>query len=312
MSLGSVRARRGAPELAPLLPTHHIRGNPYSKEGKEGRSHFQALSSPCKVAIVLVLCMVVGGGVQCAAGRLAVRSARLVLTAARAACRLPRDAGCPHPSSRRTEPLAPQIILRRQPSQRRMGMLSPHALERACLFVEASSRRRVRLVCAGCSAQAAFPSLMHDDASVTLSVIVPAYNEEERMPEAMEEMFAHLRIMESNIPYVQGRRRPRAPAVATRCCLSACTRQAERSLAHCSDFSWELIIVDDGSKDATATVAQAMVSEHGDDAVRLLRLYHNSGKGAAVRKGMMRARGEYLLMADADGATQASDTTLLL
>jgi dolichyl-phosphate beta-glucosyltransferase len=44
----------------------------------------------------------------------------------------------------------------------------------------------------------------------------------------------------------------------------------------------------------------------------LLTLHRNNGKGGAVRKGMVRARGRYLLMADADGATKASDLERLL
>jgi cellulose synthase/poly-beta-1,6-N-acetylglucosamine synthase-like glycosyltransferase len=36
----------------------------------------------------------------------------------------------------------------------------------------------------------------------------------------------------------------------------------------------------------------------------VLKLEKNCGKGGAVRKGMMRARGNYLLFADADGATK--------
>jgi len=44
----------------------------------------------------------------------------------------------------------------------------------------------------------------------------------------------------------------------------------------------------------------------------VLRLFRNNGKGGAVRKGMVRARGRYLLMADADGATKASDLGRLM
>jgi dolichyl-phosphate beta-glucosyltransferase len=46
--------------------------------------------------------------------------------------------------------------------------------------------------------------------------------------------------------------------------------------------------------------------------VRLCKLAKNVGKGGAVRKGALRARGEYVLFADADGASQAADVALLL
>jgi dolichyl-phosphate beta-glucosyltransferase len=72
-------------------------------------------------------------------------------------------------------------------------------------------------------------------------------------------------------------------------------------------FTYEVIIVDDGSKDSTAAVAMGFVKRHGVDAVRLLRLPYNCGKGRAVREGMLIARGELCLMMDADGATRVSD-----
>lgn len=46
------------------------------------------------------------------------------------------------------------------------------------------------------------------------------------------------------------------------------------------------------------------VEKEGHDNVRLLRLRKNVGKGGGVRRGMMYARGKYLLMLDADGATK--------
>ena len=81
------------------------------------------------------------------------------------------------------------------------------------------------------------------------------------------------------------------------------------SLFVCSnpEFSFELIVVDDGSVDGTATVVLEYTNRYGANTVRLCKLVANNGKGGAVRKGMLRARGRYLLMADADGATEFSD-----
>ena len=76
-------------------------------------------------------------------------------------------------------------------------------------------------------------------------------------------------------------------------------------------ITYEIIVVDDGSKDSTAAVALGYVKSHGIDAVRLLRLPYNCGKGRAVREGMLIARGQSCLFMDADGATRVSDMELL-
>jgi dolichyl-phosphate beta-glucosyltransferase len=62
-------------------------------------------------------------------------------------------------------------------------------------------------------------------------------------------------------------------------------------------------VVDDGSADRTVEVAHGYTVRHGAERVRVLRLGVNQGKGAAVRRGVLAARGTRVLMADADGAT---------
>ncbi len=66
---------------------------------------------------------------------------------------------------------------------------------------------------------------------------------------------------------------------------------------------YEVIVVDDGSTDGTPAVVEAR--RHAS--VRVLRLERNAGKGAAVRAGMLAARGAYRLFADADGATPIAE-----
>jgi len=116
-----------------------------------------------------------------------------------------------------------------------------------------------------------FPSLS-DAASIDLSVIVPAYNEQKRLPKMLDE------------------------------CLEFLEKRSS---------SYEVIIVDDGSKDSTSAVGLDYVEKFGCDKVRVLTLGKNRGKGGAVRMGMLRARGENLLFADADGATTFADLTKL-
>lgn len=97
---------------------------------------------------------------------------------------------------------------------------------------------------------------------IALSVVVPAYNEELRLPHALIEM----------IDLLDGR-----------------------------GIRYEIIVVDDGSRDATcSTVLQF---ERIRPQVRLIRLPVNRGKGHAVRTGVLNSKGARVLFADADGAT---------
>src|SRR5260370_29416981 len=63
----------------------------------------------------------------------------------------------------------------------------------------------------------------------------------------------------------------------------------------------ELIVVDDGSRDATASVVEKLQEIHAS--VRLLRNPGNRGKGYAIRHGMLEAGGEWILYTDADLST---------
>ncbi|XP_059207426.1 dolichyl-phosphate beta-glucosyltransferase [Centropristis striata] len=117
-----------------------------------------------------------------------------------------------------------------------------------------------------------FPSL-HDPHSRDLSVVIPAYNEELRMPVMLDEAMKYLE-----------------------------DRQKQDS-----SFTYEVIVVDDGSKDKTTEVALGYSRDYGADKLRVLTLVENRGKGGAVRMGTLSSRGKVILMADADGATKFSD-----
>ena len=97
------------------------------------------------------------------------------------------------------------------------------------------------------------------------SVVIPAFNEEERLPPYLHEV----------VSYFESRGDP-----------------------------YEVLVVDDGSRDATVDRARAM----GQRApVRVIPLGGNEGKGAAVRRGMLAATGDYRMFADADGATPIAE-----
>ena len=61
--------------------------------------------------------------------------------------------------------------------------------------------------------------------------------------------------------------------------------------------SWELVVVDDGSSDRTREIVK--LAAHEDPRIRLIALAHY-GKGAAVRRGLLAAKGDWRFMADAD------------
>lgn len=106
-----------------------------------------------------------------------------------------------------------------------------------------------------------------------ISLIIPAFNEEHRLPGALDETLNYLQQRASK----------------------------EKS------FSYEVVIVDDGSADGTKRVAFDFVRRYTVENVRVILLGRNHGKGEAIRKGMLHSRGELLLMLDADGATKVDD-----
>lgn len=78
--------------------------------------------------------------------------------------------------------------------------------------------------------------------------------------------------------------------------------------------TYEVIIVDDGSRDKTCRVALDYArknAERGGKSIRLVRLAKNRGKGGAVRHGILHSRGERILFVDADGASRFEDLELL-
>lgn len=74
--------------------------------------------------------------------------------------------------------------------------------------------------------------------------------------------------------------------------------------------STEVIVVDDGSSDDTAEVARRQLASWPDG--HIVRLPCNRGKGAAVKEGVIRARGELIAFVDADMATDPGDLVALL
>ena len=98
------------------------------------------------------------------------------------------------------------------------------------------------------------------DGSPSLSVVIPAYNEAERILPTVGAFAVHLSR---------------------------------------SGKPWELIVSDDGSTDGTPELLEATTLAN----LHVVRAPANEGKGAAVRRGVMAARGQAVLFADADNST---------
>ena len=103
-----------------------------------------------------------------------------------------------------------------------------------------------------------------------LSIVIPAYNEESRIAPTVRDIVSYCRA--------RGR-------------------------------AFELILVDDGSRDETTAVGRVLSRDFPE--VRLIRLAANHGKGYAVRTGVVNAIGELVLFADADGATPIQEVERL-
>jgi dolichyl-phosphate beta-glucosyltransferase len=72
---------------------------------------------------------------------------------------------------------------------------------------------------------------------------------------------------------------------------------------------FEIIVVDDGSRDDTSSVVRSATESLSH--LQLLRLERNQGKGAAVKAGMLAAKGDLLLFSDADLSTPIEDVDKL-
>lgn len=153
------------------------------------------------------------------------------------------------------------------------------------------------------------------DAEVFMSLVVPAYNEEERLSGMLEEAVEYLEAQ-----YGHHGTKSKSSSNGS---LQASGRQGDPRRG------WEIIIVSDGSKDKTVETALHFAKTHQlnkppptpkgpwngsvrptmiqPGTIRVVQLEKNRGKGGAVTHGMRHARGTYVVFADADGASRFGD-----
>lgn len=106
---------------------------------------------------------------------------------------------------------------------------------------------------------------------MSLTVIIPAYNEEQRLGPQLGQVLEYLR-------------------------------------AHYPAF--ELIVVDDGSRDGTAAVVKAVLAD--ESRARLITYQPNQGKGYAIRQGMLASQGDQVIFMDADLSTPIEEISRVL
>ena len=86
----------------------------------------------------------------------------------------------------------------------------------------------------------------------------------------------------------------------------------EKVLTYIHDQKWnaEVVVVNDGSRDATAEIIRAFATK--DPILRLVENPGNRGKGYSVRNGMLNAVGEVLIFSDADLSSPIGESSKLL
>lgn len=104
-----------------------------------------------------------------------------------------------------------------------------------------------------------------------LSVVIPAFNESKRLPRTFNEIKAWL------------------------------SKQS---------FAYEVVVVDDGSKDVTVEICRQAAKDWPE--LKCFEQGRNIGKGAAVKRGVQEATGQYILMMDADLSTPIDTVNFFL
>lgn len=177
-----------------------------------------------------------------------------------------------------------------------------------CWFDKWEAEKKVAKKKAGSDQNALPAKIPIEPAELFMSVVVPAYNEEERLVGMLEEAVDYLQTEYGG----------------------AHEMEKEADTGKLKSKGWEILIVSDGSTDKTVDKALEFAREHQlslhktprsgpwakdlkhtdnipHGSIKVVQLEENRGKGGAVTHGMRHVRGQYVVFADADGASRFTD-----
>jgi len=146
-----------------------------------------------------------------------------------------------------------------------------------------------------------------EEAEIFMSLVVPAYNEEDRLVIMLTEAVEYL---EQEYGASSSRTTENGNVKAR---MNGHTGASNGHAIHRSakpNQGWEVLIVSDGSTDKTIETALNFakgLENKSSASIRVISLHENRGKGGAVTHGLRHVRGKYVVFADADGASRFSD-----
>ena len=154
-----------------------------------------------------------------------------------------------------------------------------------------------------------------EEAELFMSLVVPAYNEEDRLEAMLTEAVDYLE-QEYGVSHSEHKangiseRRSNGHVKAANGNTKAANGHTHPTTPAQKPQGWEVLIVSDGSTDKTIATALQFARNHGSkiaQCIRVVALQENRGKGGAVIHGMRHVRGQYAVFADADGASRFTD-----